>query len=176
MEQGHEFAWNIGRLLLMASVLIVGLYFFTKVVVLALATLTLHRNRELTVIFAVVSGPWRLIGHRDGNWLVARSTTDSRARTGRVSLNHSLQGYDIRYRPLDNLFGKREEVTGQQAIIQCIGDFHRPCLMKVMENSCFDAPSIVNGHSQRRRRVAKRQHACCVGRKPTIAPKPSRRR
>ena len=51
-----EIAWNIGKLLLMAGGLIVGLYLLTRVAVLALGTLTLHRNRELTVIFAVVTG------------------------------------------------------------------------------------------------------------------------
>ena len=51
-----EIGWNIGKLLLMAGGLIVGLYLLTKVAVLALGTLTLHRNRELTVIFAVVTG------------------------------------------------------------------------------------------------------------------------
>lgn len=51
-----EVAWNVGRLLLMAGGLIVGLFVATKVAVLALGTLTLHRNRELTVIFAVVTG------------------------------------------------------------------------------------------------------------------------
>lgn len=52
----NEIAWNIGKLLLMAGGLIVGLYLMTKVAVLALGTLTLHRNRELTMIFAVVTG------------------------------------------------------------------------------------------------------------------------
>lgn len=52
----REIAWDIGRLLLMASGLIVGLYLLTRVAVLTLGTLTLHRNRELTVIFAVVTG------------------------------------------------------------------------------------------------------------------------
>ena len=51
-----EVAWNVGQLLLMAGGLIVGLFLLTKVAVLALGTLTLHRNRELTVIFAVVTG------------------------------------------------------------------------------------------------------------------------
>ena len=51
-----EVAWNVGKLLLMAGGLIVGLFLLTKVAVLALGTLTLHRNRELTVIFAVVTG------------------------------------------------------------------------------------------------------------------------
>ncbi len=51
-----EIAWNIGKLLLSAGGLIVGLILLTQVAVLALGTLTLHRNRELTVIFAVVTG------------------------------------------------------------------------------------------------------------------------
>ena len=49
-------AGEIVRLLLLASALVIGLYLLTKVAVLALGTLTLHRNRELTVIFAVVAG------------------------------------------------------------------------------------------------------------------------
>ena len=53
---GSEIAWNVGKLLLMATGLIVGLYLLTRVAVLALGTLTLHRNRELTVIFAIVTG------------------------------------------------------------------------------------------------------------------------
>ncbi len=51
-----EVALNVGKLVLMAGALIVGLFLLTRVAVLALGTLTLHRNRELTVIFAVVSG------------------------------------------------------------------------------------------------------------------------
>ncbi|WP_182869432.1 cation:proton antiporter [Rhodopirellula sp. JC639] len=51
-----EMLWNVGRLLLMASGLILGLLLLTKIAVLTLGTLTLHRNRELTVIFAVVTG------------------------------------------------------------------------------------------------------------------------
>jgi CPA2 family monovalent cation:H+ antiporter-2 len=51
-----EVARDIGNLLLMASGLIVGMYALNRVAVLALGTLTLHRNRELTVIFAVVAG------------------------------------------------------------------------------------------------------------------------
>jgi CPA2 family monovalent cation:H+ antiporter-2 len=51
-----EIVWNIGKLLVMAGGLILGLLLLTKVAVLALGTLTLHRNRELTVIFAVVAG------------------------------------------------------------------------------------------------------------------------
>lgn len=53
---GSEIVWNVGKLLLMATGLIVGLYLLTRVAVLALGTLTLHRNRELTVIFAIVTG------------------------------------------------------------------------------------------------------------------------
>ncbi len=51
-----DVAWNVVKLLGMASGLIAGLYLLTKVAVLALGTLTLHRNRELTVIFSVVTG------------------------------------------------------------------------------------------------------------------------
>ncbi len=51
-----EVAWNVAKLLMMASGLIVGLYLINKVATLALGTLTLYRNRELTVIFAVVMG------------------------------------------------------------------------------------------------------------------------
>lgn len=53
---GSEIVWNVGKLLMMATGLIVGLYLLTRVAVLALGTLTLHRNRELTVIFAIVTG------------------------------------------------------------------------------------------------------------------------
>jgi CPA2 family monovalent cation:H+ antiporter-2 len=51
-----DVAWDVGKLLLSATVLIVGLFLLNKVAVLALGTLTLHRNRELTVIFAIVTG------------------------------------------------------------------------------------------------------------------------
>jgi len=51
-----EIAWDVAKLLIMAGTLIVGLFLLNKVAVLALGTLTLHRNRELTVIFAVVTG------------------------------------------------------------------------------------------------------------------------
>lgn len=51
-----EVLLNVGKLLMMAAGLIVGLFVLTKIAVLALGTLTLHRNRELTVIFSVVSG------------------------------------------------------------------------------------------------------------------------
>lgn len=51
-----EIAWTVSKLLLMAAALIVGLLVLTRVAVLALGTLTLHRNRELTAIFAVVTG------------------------------------------------------------------------------------------------------------------------
>lgn len=51
-----EVAWNIGRLLLMAAGLVTGLLLLTKIAVMSLGTLTLHRNRELTMIFAVATG------------------------------------------------------------------------------------------------------------------------
>jgi CPA2 family monovalent cation:H+ antiporter-2 len=49
-------AGDVGKLLMMTGGLIVGLFVLNKIAVLALGTLTLHRNRELTVIFAVVAG------------------------------------------------------------------------------------------------------------------------
>jgi len=52
----NEIGWNVGKLLLVAGGLIFGLFLLTKIAVLALGRLTLHRNRELTVIFAVVTG------------------------------------------------------------------------------------------------------------------------
>lgn len=51
-----EILWNTSKLLLMAGGLVVGLFLLTRVAVLALGNLTLHRNRELTVIFAIVTG------------------------------------------------------------------------------------------------------------------------
>lgn len=54
--QAGEIAWNVTKLLLMAAGLIAGLFLLNRVAVLALGTLTLHRNRELTAIFAVVTG------------------------------------------------------------------------------------------------------------------------
>jgi CPA2 family monovalent cation:H+ antiporter-2 len=51
-----EIIMSTGKLLLMAGGLIVGLYVLTRVAVLALGNLTLHRNRELTMLFAVVTG------------------------------------------------------------------------------------------------------------------------
>jgi len=51
-----DVAWHVIRLLLMAAGLVACLFLLTRIAVLALGTLTLHRNRELTVIFAVVTG------------------------------------------------------------------------------------------------------------------------
>lgn len=51
-----EVAWNVAKLLVMASGLIIGLFILNKVATFALGTLTLRRNRELTVILAVVMG------------------------------------------------------------------------------------------------------------------------
>ncbi len=51
-----DVAWGVGRLLLMAAALVIGLFLLNKIAVMVLGTLTLHRNRELTVIFAVVTG------------------------------------------------------------------------------------------------------------------------
>ncbi len=54
--EAAEIAWGIGKLLLLAAGLVVGLMLLNQVAVLALGTLTLQRNRELTVVFAVVAG------------------------------------------------------------------------------------------------------------------------
>jgi CPA2 family monovalent cation:H+ antiporter-2 len=51
-----EVAWDVGKLLLMAAALVLGLFLLNKIAVVVLGTLTLHRNRELTVIFAIVTG------------------------------------------------------------------------------------------------------------------------
>ena len=51
-----EVAFRVGKLLLLAAGLILGLLVLTRVAILALGTLTFHRNRELSVIFAVVMG------------------------------------------------------------------------------------------------------------------------
>lgn len=51
-----DVARDVARLLFLASALIAGLYALNRVAVIALGTLTLHRNRELTVVFAVVAG------------------------------------------------------------------------------------------------------------------------
>lgn len=51
-----EVASNVVKLLLMAAALIAGLLLLNKIAVVALGTLTLQRNRELTIIFAVVAG------------------------------------------------------------------------------------------------------------------------
>ncbi|MCM2369161.1 cation:proton antiporter [Aporhodopirellula aestuarii] len=51
-----EIAWELGRLSAMASGLVLGLLVLDKIAVVALGTLTLQRNRELTVVFAVVAG------------------------------------------------------------------------------------------------------------------------
>lgn len=51
-----EIALDILRLLLLALGLIAALYVLGKIAVLALGTLTLQRNRELAMIFAVVAG------------------------------------------------------------------------------------------------------------------------
>lgn len=47
---------QLGALLGMTAVLVAALMIVNRIAVLALGTLTLHRNRELTVILAVVSG------------------------------------------------------------------------------------------------------------------------
>lgn len=49
-------AGELGRLGLLASGLVITLFVLNRVAMLALGTLTLHRNRELTIIFAVVAG------------------------------------------------------------------------------------------------------------------------
>ncbi len=51
-----DVAMDVGKLLLLAGALVVGFMILNKIAVLALGTLTLMRNRELTVIFAVVAG------------------------------------------------------------------------------------------------------------------------
>jgi len=52
-----EILANIGRILLLAAGLVLGLYvLLEKVAVAALGTLTLERNRELTLILAVLTG------------------------------------------------------------------------------------------------------------------------
>ncbi len=51
-----EVVTHVGKLLLMAGALVLGLFLLNKIAMLALGTLTLHRNRELTVIFAIVTG------------------------------------------------------------------------------------------------------------------------
>ena len=51
-----DVALDVGKLLVMAAGLIAGLFVLNKITMLALGTLTLHRNRELAVIFAVVAG------------------------------------------------------------------------------------------------------------------------
>ncbi len=52
-----DVAWRVGRIALLASGLVVGLYIvLDKIAVAALGTLTLERNRELTLILAVVTG------------------------------------------------------------------------------------------------------------------------
>lgn len=51
-----EVFYDVGKLVLMAAGLAVVLYVLTKLAMLTLGTLTLQRNRELTVIFAVAIG------------------------------------------------------------------------------------------------------------------------
>lgn len=51
-----EVLLGVGKLILTASGLILGLVLLNKIAVRALGTLTLHRNRELTVILACVMG------------------------------------------------------------------------------------------------------------------------
>lgn len=52
-----EIALNVGRIIFLAAVLIVALYvLLNKLAVIALGTLTLERNRELTILLAVVTG------------------------------------------------------------------------------------------------------------------------
>lgn len=55
-ESLGEMARDVAKLLASAAALVVGFVLLTKIAVLALGPLTLHRNRELTVIFAVVAG------------------------------------------------------------------------------------------------------------------------
>ncbi|MCC9603314.1 cation:proton antiporter [Stieleria sp. JC731] len=51
-----EITWDVSKLALMATGLAAFLYLMTKIAVLALGTLTLQRNRELTIIFAASMG------------------------------------------------------------------------------------------------------------------------
>ncbi len=48
--------WGVGKLLLLIGALVVGLFLLVKIAVVTLGTLTLHRNRELTMLFAIVMG------------------------------------------------------------------------------------------------------------------------
>lgn len=53
----EEVAWNVGRILGLAALLVLTLYLLlNKAAVYALGTLTLERNRELTVLLSVVTG------------------------------------------------------------------------------------------------------------------------
>ncbi|MCA9084695.1 MAG: cation:proton antiporter [Planctomycetaceae bacterium] len=54
--QRGEIVWNIFRLVAMAGGLVAAFVVLNRIAVSALGTLTLHRNRELTVIFAVFTG------------------------------------------------------------------------------------------------------------------------
>jgi CPA2 family monovalent cation:H+ antiporter-2 len=51
-----EVLLNVGKVSMMAGALVAGLFILIKIAVPALGTLTLLRNRELTVIFAIVTG------------------------------------------------------------------------------------------------------------------------
>lgn len=51
-----EVVRDVGQLLFMAMALVGGLILLNQIAVLVLGTLTLHRNRELTMIFASVTG------------------------------------------------------------------------------------------------------------------------
>ncbi len=55
-ESGQQVSSQVLRLLFSTSVLICALYLLTRVAVRFLGSLTLLRNRELTVLFAVVTG------------------------------------------------------------------------------------------------------------------------
>lgn len=52
----EDVMFEVGKLLIMAGVLVVGLLLLNQIAIRSLGTLTLHRNRELTVLFAVVTG------------------------------------------------------------------------------------------------------------------------
>ena len=51
-----DVAFRMGKLIVLVSGLVLGLFLLSRLAVCALGTLTLLRNRELTVIFAVVTG------------------------------------------------------------------------------------------------------------------------
>jgi CPA2 family monovalent cation:H+ antiporter-2 len=51
-----EVVYDVGKLVFLSAGLVAGLYFVNRIAVIALGTLTFHRNRELTILLAVVTG------------------------------------------------------------------------------------------------------------------------